>query len=350
MMISNSFVDPLDLGEIPIALLFVGSPGDPLGPLNVMSLLASLAIGFIAWQAWTARPRAQESSATPSAVPPDDLHPAFAGALASGRVRDSQIEATVLELVRKRAVEIEPDHQQRDKVQLRILDSTLVTNPVEQTLMELLQRRSREGTVSYRDLSRLRNEWGRVRASLEREVIERGWLNPSLVQTRLPFVVPGAIGLVLAAATIPGAFVVSSGWPLIGGVIVGIVGSVVLIAGNIVPFTTRAGEEAAVPWRAFRTGLVTARDDGHDAIDLDSAFPYIVSMGMTPGFTRYLRRASQSGYIPTWIGPRPLVQEWPEGWYTYWLAFHTALGPTDPANTTAPSGSPWRRSLTGGRF
>jgi hypothetical protein len=328
----------------------LGTPGGALGPINIMALVASLAIASIAWQAWKSRPRVADGQERPTTIPPDDLHPAYAGALASGRITDNQIEATVLELIRKRALEIEPDHEQRDKVQVRILNNSETVNPIEKALMTLLQRRANDGVIDYRTLSRLRNEWGSVRSVLQREMIEAGWLNPSAIQTRLPFVLPGTIGLFIAAATIPGAFIVSSGWPLLGGALAGIVGSAVLVAGNIVPHTTRDGEVTAIPWRGFRSGLIIAREEGQGSLDLDRVFPYAVAMGMAPGFNRYLRRAGQSGYIPSWIGPRPLVQEWPEGWHTYWIAFHTALGPTDPANTTAPSGSPWRRSLTGGRF
>jgi uncharacterized protein (TIGR04222 family) len=326
------------------------APGSMLGPLNIMSLLAAVAIAFIAWQAWSIRPRIEHGRETPTVTPPGDLHPAYAGALTSGRIRDTQIEATILEMIRHRVLELEPDHDERDKVQLRILQPNETRNPVEEKLMALLRQRSSNGVINYRSLSRLRNQWGDVRAALQAELAEAGWLNPSALQTRLPFVLPGSLGLILAIAMIPGAFIVNSGWPLLGGLIVGITGSVVLIAGSIIPHTTAAGEREALPWRGLRTGLANAREDSNNKIDLDVTFPYIVAMGMAPAFERYLRRASQSGYIPDWIGPRRRVQEWPEGWHTYWIAIHTALAPTDSSNTKAPSGSPWRRSLTGGRF
>jgi uncharacterized protein (TIGR04222 family) len=325
-------------------------PGSLLGPLNVVNLLATVAIAFIAWQAWHARPRIEQGHETPTVTPPGDLHPAYAGALASGRIRDTQIEATILEMVRRRVVELEPDPDERDKVQLRILQPNETRGLVETELMQLLERRAANGVINYRNLSRLRNQWGNVRAVLQAELAEAGWLNPSALQTRLPFVLPGTIGVILAIAMIPGSFIVNSGWPLLGGFIVGITGSVTLIAGNIIPHTTDAGEREALPWRGMRTGLARAREESTNAIDLNLTFPYIVAMGMAPAFERYLRRSSQTGYIPDWMGPRPRVQEWPEGWHTYWIAFHTALAPTDPSNTKAPSGSPWRRSLTGGRF
>lgn len=324
--------------------------GSPFGLLNVISVLASAAIAYIAWQAWTARPRVENGRETPTTAPPDDLHPAYAGVLASGRISDNQIEAAVLEMVRRRTLEIEPDQEQRSKVQIRILDRDSAANPVEEALLSVLDRRQTNGVVGYRTLSRLRNEWGDARATLRDQMVEFGWLDPSIIRTRLPFVVPGTIGLLMAAATIPGAFLVSSGWPLLGGALVGLTGSIVLVAGNIIPHTTAAGEREAIPWRGFRSGIIAARDEAQGELELDQLFPYIVAMGLAPGFERYLRRASQSGYIPEWIGPRRKVQEWPEGWHTYWIALHTAIAPTDPTNTTAPTGSPWRRSLTGGRF
>jgi hypothetical protein len=349
---SERQVDMFDLVTIDTllngALSF--SPGALLGPLNIMSLLTAAAIAFIAWQAWNNRPRIEQGRETPTTTPPNDLHPAYAGALASGRIRDTQIEATILQLIRRRVIELEPDHDERDKVQIRILQPDQVSDPVEIELVRLLERRATEGVLDYRTLSRLRNHWGNVRSVLQTELANAGWLNPSALQTRLPFILPGTIGVILALSMIPASFIVNSGWPLLGGMIVGITGSAILITGNIIPHTTASGEKKALPWRGMRSGLAQARESSNDTIDLDETFPYIVAMGMAPSFERHLRRASQSGYIPDWIGPRPRVQDWPEGWHTYWIAFHTALAPTDPSNTKAPSGSPWRRSLTGGRF
>jgi uncharacterized protein (TIGR04222 family) len=326
------------------------STSGPAGPANILAVLASVAIAFIAWQAWSARPRADGDGPTPTTVPPDDLHPAYAGALASGRISDNQIEATVLELVLCRALEIEPDREQKSKVQIRILDPDQTRNELEAALMQLLQQRASNGVISFKALTRIRNEWGAVRSMLRQGLVDKGWLKQSDLQTLLPFLLPGSIGLLTSVGIVILSIATSSGWPLLGAVLVGTVGSIVLIAGNIVPHTTPEGERAAIPWRAYRSGLIIAREEEHGTIDMDRAFPYIVAMGMAPGFDRYLRRSGQSGYIPKWIGSRSVVLDWPEGWHTYWIALHTALAPTDPTNTPPPPGSHWRRSLTGGRF
>ncbi|MEX2426181.1 MAG: hypothetical protein WD401_05380 [Thermomicrobiaceae bacterium] len=330
---------------------FVAESADsPFGLLNILSLLTSAAIIYIAWQAWSARPRLTDVREQPVTEIPGDLHPAYAGLIASGRVRDVQIEATVLELIRRGTISLEPDADDRTKVQLRIADTDQVQIPLEQELIRLLQSRAREGVVGYRTLNRSRNNWGSLRRQLRQDGIEMGWLNPSSSQTRLAFIVPGLVGIALAIVLMIVAFTAETGWPVLGAIITGLTGSVALSIGNIIPETTREGEEAAIPWRGLRTGLARARDERPDSIDLDRAFPYIVAMGMAAQYDRHLRRASQSGYIPAWIGRRSRVQEWPEGWHTYWIALHTALAPTDPANTTAPTGSAWRRSITGGRF
>ncbi len=321
----------------------------PLGLLNIMAFLSAAAILFIAWQAWTARPRVSGVEERLTTLPPGDLHPAYAGALASGRINDNQIEAAVLELIRNGAIELEPDSDERSKVQVRILDPDRSSDPIEQCLLETLERRASSGLINYQSLTRLRNDWDTVRTVLRREMTGPGWINPSMVQTRLPFTLPGVLGVAFAAALMIAAVTYETGWPVLGALVVGLTGLLVLTAGSVVPQTTRDGERAAVPWRGFRSGLVQARDDAHGTLDLDLVFPYIVAMGMAASFDRYLRRASQSGYIPQWIGRRSRVQEWPEGWHTYWIALHTALAPTDPINTTAPAGSPWRRGITGGR-
>jgi hypothetical protein len=329
--------------------LISGDVGAPLGLLNIISLLASAAIVFIAWQAWSARPRLTDVQETPITSPPDDLPPAHAGVLASGRISDAQIEATVLDLVRRGAITLEPDLSDRSKVQIRVIDSDVAANPLETELLALLQKRERDGVVSYSALNRLRNDWGSLRTRLQSDVVERGWLNPSILQTRLPFMLPAILGIALAGTMLIIAVAAGTGWPVLGAIIVGTIGLIVLSIGNVIPQTTERGERAAVPWRGLRTGLARAREGSHDSVDLDEVFPYIVAMGMAAQYDRYLRRASQSGYIPTWIGRRARVQEWPEGWHTYWIALHTALAPTDPLNTTTPSGPFWRRTLTGGR-
>jgi hypothetical protein len=326
------------------------SADSALGPLNLLALLSSAAILFIAWQAWSARPRLADADQTPRTTLPDDLHPSYAGVLATGRVRDTQIEAAVLELIRRGAFVLEPDGSDRTKVQMRIADGNQAQNPLEEQLIDLLRSREREGVVSYAALSRLRNSWGGLRTRLQQDTAAQGWINPSVVQLRLAFFVPGLIGVMLAVVLVFVAIVAGTGWPVLGAVIVGIVGLTSLSIGNVIPHTTMEGERAAVPWRGLRSGLAQARTGSADSVDLDQLFPYIVSMGMAAQYDRYLRRASQTGYVPVWIGRRSRVLDWPEGWHTYWIALHTALAPTDPANTTAPEGSAWRRSLTGGRF
>src|SRR5690606_12527905 len=115
------------------------------------------------------------------------------------------------------------------------------------------------GVVTYRWLKRLRNEWGNVRGQLQRDVASNGWLNSSITQTRLPFVLPGVIGLVLAVALIVAAIMAGTGWPVAGALIVGSTGLIALSIGSVVPHTTLDGERAAVPWRGLRTGLAQAR-------------------------------------------------------------------------------------------
>lgn len=323
--------------------------GGPLSPINLTAFVTAAAIVFIARQAWSTRPRVPDARQLSSTQPPDALHPAYAGALASGAVTDSQVEATVVGLAQRGALAIRPDENDPEKVQIVIRNHALAETSFEEELLSILGRRAREGVLSYPDLMRIRSSWGPVRAAIRKDLIDRGWFAANASQRRLPFVATGIIGLLVALTAVVVAIVAASGWPVLGAFAVGIAAVGVLGMGSIFPDTTHEGEEAAVAWRGFRVGLARARDDGHGAIDLDQAFPYIIALNMSAQYNRYFRRASQSGYVPAWLGTPERVASWPAGWHDYWIALHTAIAPTDAANTKSPAGSFVQRTLTGGR-
>jgi uncharacterized protein (TIGR04222 family) len=327
-----------------------GAVDGPLSFLNIIALLAAVAIAYIAWQAWRVRPRIEGAEQRERTTPPDDLHPSLAGALATGNVDYSQIEAAVLELSRRGALRIEPDDEERAEVQIRLLDLDHAEHAFERELLNTLKERSDEQVVRHQDLRRIRGGWNHARDRLRRDLEERGWFNPNPGQTRLPFTVPGWIGMAYAAGLIVVAIAASSGWPVLGAVIVGLVALAVLGMGSILPITTREGEAQAIPWRGYRSGLARARNgQSIDELDLDLAFPYIVAMKMAASFDSQFQKACRSGFVPSWIGAPAHIAQWPEPWHTYWISLHTAIAPTDSANSKTPKSSATRRFLIGGR-
>lgn len=338
-------------GDVPLLQGQVASfSGGPAGPLNLIAILASVAIGYITWQAWSSRPRVPDGREQATTRVPQNLHPAMAGALASGNINDALMEATILELARRGAISIEPDPDESSSVRVRLIDDAAARTGFESELLRLLQRRANDGLVPARRLNRLRGEWASARRQLRLALEKEGWFSPRAWQKKLPFLVAGGIALAIAATSILAAIIAGNGWPVLGAVIAAITGLVVLGLGNIYPSTTAEGERAAIAWRGFRSGLARARTEPHDSVDLDAVFPYIVAFNLATSYNQYLRRASQSGYAPNWFGPDIDVSTWPHGWHDYWIALHTALAPTDSANTRAPGGSMLQRYVTGGRL
>jgi uncharacterized membrane protein YgcG len=322
----------------------------PLNPLNTVALLAAFGITFIAWQAWTARPRIANVREIPTTTAPGSLHPAYAGALATGKVNDAQIEATVLELARRGALVIEPDAEEEDKAQIRLLDITKAETDFEARLLSLLDEQSVDRVIRHKSLRSIRNQWGSVRAALRRDLEERGWFNPRATQLRLPFIVPGVIGILLAISIIVAVIIAGEPWPILGAGLLIVVSAIVLGLGSILPSTTREGEAEAIPWRGYRTGLTNARDSVYGEVDLDNAFPYIVAMSMAVKFQKHLKKASEAGYVPDWIGSREETRHFAAHWYIYWIALHTAMAPTDASTASIGGGAATGSGATGGRF
>lgn len=271
---------------------------------------------------------------------PGELPPALAGALIKGRVADAHVEATILDFARRGLLVFEPIGT--DKVRIRLLGSnsaSRLTGYEQATWNSLVALAGDEhGTISSDELANLRQDWGKVKQVLRRELIERGWYDPDAAAARRrPLYILGAVGVVGVAAGVVLILLSQEGWAAIGLVLFLGAGLAAVLLGYAVLDTTVEGEIAAAPWRAYRAS-VTARDY---TPNLDTDIPYIVALGILGKLAPRLKAASERGYSPSWFRAQEgMVQHGGRtmpvvGFYPYWVAFHTSAA---PVSTSSASG------------
>jgi uncharacterized membrane protein YgcG len=309
------------LGRIPfglLALLFAGAVALAVVRLGRQAPLSSTRDVF----------GESESPATPG-----DLSPAMAGALVRGRVGDAQIEATILDFARRGLLVIEPAGTR--KVMLQLQGPAQGLTGYEQDTWNSLVRLAdgERGTISSAELAHLRQDWGAVKTELRRELVERGWYDPTTAAARRrPLYILGALGIVGLAVGVVLIVLSQEGWAAIGLVIVASAGTFAFIRGYAVHDTTVEGELAAARWRAYRALMTT----GTYEPNLDTDLPYIVALGIVGKLTPRIKAASERGYSPSWFrAPTREGQVMPAmGFYPYWIAFHASAAPTSSGSAT----------------
>lgn len=129
----------------------------------------------------------------------------------------------------------------------------------------------------------------------------------------------GFVAFALAMFTFPTAAAGGDWWPMTAGIVaLGLLAAVTVGFLRAYSRLSHAGQEAAVPWRAYRDGLKRAVTDETVDLDLDAALPDIVAVGLGGKVKDRLEAASSSGqtlrafsaatdeqtlaaYIPIWI-------------------------------------------------
>jgi uncharacterized protein (TIGR04222 family) len=296
--------------------------GWPLVMLAGLLILALVAL-IVRSRRWRKKPPEPPGSA--DLAPPDDLAPALAGALTVGRVKDTQLEATLLDLARRGVIAMEPDG--KHLLQIRILQATPSLSGYEEQLFATMREvASPEGVIPAIRIPRLRAEFNPTRQALRDDLVARGWFAQDAGSRRRPLFILATISVIVAAIGLTLAAIAQSP--------VGIGAPIALFAvamaaygfGAAVPDTTAEGELAAGPWRAYQTRLYEAvkRKDSIFATPdwLDRLMPLVVALGLGQAFNPLLKAASATGYAPAWLG-------WPAGansaaFFPYWAAFHTS--------------------------
>jgi uncharacterized membrane protein YgcG len=300
-------------------------------PLNIASTIVGLLLVLWAFAIWRGRPRASIPE-SPTTVLPEQLAPALAGALATGHVRDEQLEATILDLAARGALSIEPVTEklllvERKQIRIRLDKPSLASGPTEEAVWAGLQTEAdADGFVQPKRIASVRRRWPAARKALTHDLEARGWFDPRVTAHRAPLFIGGAVAFALAVA---GAIVA-----LIGDEVIGVIGPLVLALAGIValafaagyPSVTIEGANAGVAWRGYRAGLRQARNVSELPFDLGEALPYAVAMGARAQVDGHLKRASANGYAPAWFVCDSAAQ--PTGFYPYWVVLHSSLAPS----------------------
>ncbi len=318
----------------------------PLSVLNALSLLVAGGTALFVLRKARARP-SSTAPIVPTTQLPSDLPPALAGALVRGRIDDAQIEATILDLARRGALAIEPAGKQ--KVQVRLLDASLVERPFERAVWDSLAAESVDGVlVPSERLRHARARWDPAREELQAELVARGWYDPDAASRRWPLYLAGFAAMVLGLLALAPVLGADQPWGLIGVTVLAGVGILAVAVGASLPETTPAGETAAAPWRGYRIGLQQAEHDPNIELDLDRVVPYAVAMHVGGAVDERLKEASERGYTPAWLGRTLQPEAWDGGFYPYWASFHSSVSPatTGAGGGGASSGS----AASGGSF
>jgi uncharacterized membrane protein YgcG len=302
-----------------IADFLAGWPLVTLAGLLILALAALIARS----RRWRKKPPASPGAS--DLAPPDDLAPALAGALTAGKIADTQLEATLLDLARRGVIAMEPDGKK--SLQIRILQATPNLSGYEERLFATMQEvAGPEGVIPANRIAKLRADFNPTRKALREDLVARSWFAQDAGSRRRPLYIAATISVIVASIGFVLAAVAESA--------VGIGASIALFAvamatygfGAAVPDTTAEGELAAAPWRAYQTGLREAVQRKASAFAapewLDRLMPFVVALGLGQAFNPLLKAASATGYAPAWLG-------WPAGansaaFFPYWAAFHTS--------------------------
>ena len=240
----------------------------------------------------------------PTTARPGSLGPALAGALALACPQPSAIPATLLDLAASDALDVEPESAggrfSKPTVRLRLIDSKPVRNEVEVALWTAMEKRADNGVVSSNSLTKVAGHSKDVRKIIERQMRDAGWIDAGAARNKAGLLVVGILGVLLTLFSLVVA--------IAGGVWLPIVSLVASAAVAVIAFglyiaysaLSRTGQEAAIPWRAYRQGLERAAKDVVLPLDLDAVLADTVAMNLASAMDDRLKAAQVAGQVP-WV-------------------------------------------------
>ncbi|MEZ4571458.1 MAG: DUF2207 domain-containing protein [Thermomicrobiales bacterium] len=277
--------------------------------------------------------------------PPGNLPPALAGALVAGGPQASAVPATILDLARRDALDIEPESEggtfSKPKVRIRLVDRNQVQNSIEATMWSELERRAEEGVISSEGLEKVAGDSASVRRSVEQDLLAEGWLDPRASSKRAPFIVVAILSALLAFGSFVIALVGATWLPVIGLVALAGVTVAAMVMYSRFPTLTPAGQEAAMPWRAYRAGLERAAKDRTAALDLDAVLADAVAMNLGARMEDRLKRANASGEALRAFTSHTGVDYSAQyaATFPWWIAFSSTVATSSGSATATVSGA-----------
>jgi len=258
--------------------------------------------------------------------PPADLPPGMAGTLLDESADLQDILATILDLARRGAIEIEEVKEpgflgigSRNDYIYRRKQSAISLRKYEQTLLEKMF-----GDRDEVRLSDLKNKFYQaipiLRRQLYQAVVDEGFFKRSPEATRTRYSVLGIIALIMAVCVgivLVGALADFSAFVLCLPISLGVVAIGIIILARYMPQRTPAGADAVARWRAFKRYLQNLEKytKVEEAADIFERYlPYAVAFGLERSWLQKFARVEAPP--PTWwipYGyPRPYYGSGPE--------------------------------------
>lgn len=306
-------------------------------------LAAAVAAVGGAFSLFGKRQKTQLQPLPPTTTRPDSRTPALGASLAQGGATSSAIPATILDLAARNALDIEQESEggrfSSPKVQLRLLDASLVNDEVERTVWNELAERQDNDVISSKNLQRIATNTTPVKKVLDQQLRDSGWLDDAAKKGR------GALlGIFLATQALAiGLFVIAiaggTWWPVIGIVPLEAVAIASLyLYAKYSPFTI-AGQEEALPWVAYRTGLQDALKRKDPALNLDAVLVDSVAMGLSAQMTPMLKAAEGTGLtLRAFSASTGAGSVNSMGYLPLWMAYNTGVTSSSAGTSSTVSG------------
>lgn len=360
-IVEDALIPPLRDGDVHASLLSgVGRLSDSIrnGPpvsaseqwaasasrtwLPPAALVAAVAALLGALVLFRGRRTTDRRPAGPTTSRPGVLPPALVGALVAGRPPASPTPAVLLDLATRGAVDIEPESDggtfSSPKVQIRLCDEGLVRDDIDGAVWRGLVDGADGGVVDSTALAKVVGDPSAVRTALRDRLIAEGWLD---ARAWVPQAWIGGIAtlgwMLLVAGIVIGA-IGDAPWPAwvaMGGLAVAAVVATVLAAGY--PNLSTAGQDAAIPWTAYRDGLKAAAKDEHTALDLDAVLPDAVALDLGSALGDRMKAATDSGQVMRAF--RAAGGSAQLSTYPWWIAFTSSTSPSGGGTTVSGGGA-----------
>jgi uncharacterized protein (TIGR04222 family) len=286
------------------------------------------------------RSRFRGSAPGPTTRRPGELSPAVVEKLVTGGSTARSRQAVLLDLAARGAVAIEPEQGSGEEptVRIRLRDRARVRDGIEEVVWAELDERAVDGVVDGAALRRLADHATPVAAAVRQQLLDRGWLDTGSGPVRLGLAAVGVLALLAGGFAVVVA--ASAGGPppaWIGAIALVAVGLLACVFAAVHPPLSAAGLEAAAPWKAYRDGLKEAAGDETTELDLDSALPDVVALGLESAMTRRLEagageQASLRAFRSSGVGDGVAAFPW-------WAAFTSTTTSSSSSATSTVSGT-----------
>lgn len=257
----------------------------------------------------------------PTTTRPGDQTPALAGALALGGPQASAVPATLLDLAARDALDIVPESEGgafgKPKVRLRLVDRGRVRNEVEAAVWELMDKRAENGVVPGEHLMKVAGDSKAVRTVVASQMRAAGWLDAGAVRRRAGLMVIGLLAVLIALFSLVVAIAGGMWLPVVSLVASAAVAAIALSLFAAYSPLSRTGQEAAIPWKAYRKGLERAAKDAAIPLDLDGVLADTVAMNLGSAMNDRLKGAYASGQVPRAFASSTDPDQGVAWWVTY---------------------------------